>query len=280
MERVLRFGSAAPLVGVMTEPEVVEASRPAVIILNSGIMHHVGTCRLSVRIARALAEAGFVAFRFDSSGIGDSGPRKDALPFEESAPRETREAMDLMTKKTGAERFVLMGLCSGADMSYETALKETLVVGIVQIDPYAYRTPKAHLVHFRKHYLPRLTDTAVLKRFAKRQIKKRLGLQQDSATPRDERVEMPAYVRVFPPQHRITDGLRRLTSRGVRIYCMFTGDEEAYLYEDQLFDMHPGLDRSLVEVRYLEQADHIVTDLAIQRDVAKSIASWAATQPW
>ena len=46
-----------------------------------------------VKVARALAEAGFLVLRLDLSGIGDSEPRKDALPYLESAPLESIEAL-------------------------------------------------------------------------------------------------------------------------------------------------------------------------------------------
>ena len=95
-ERVVRFGAGNGLVGILTEPEPIRShpDRPAIIFLNSGILHRVGSCRMHVRLAWALAEAGYPSLRFDLSGIGDSDTRKDALAFEQSAPLEIREAMD------------------------------------------------------------------------------------------------------------------------------------------------------------------------------------------
>ena len=69
-ERALRIGRPTPLIGVVSEPEAFDPARPAVIILNSGIMHHVGACRLSVKLAREVAAKGLLAARFDYSGIG------------------------------------------------------------------------------------------------------------------------------------------------------------------------------------------------------------------
>ena len=130
-EKAVRFGTTASLVGVLTEAVAgtPDADRPAVLFLNSGILHRVGSCRMHVRLARALSAEGFHCLRFDYSGIGDSDQRRDSLSFEESAVVETREAMDYLAKAKGTKRFVLMGLCSGADMAHETALADERVAG-------------------------------------------------------------------------------------------------------------------------------------------------------
>jgi cell division protein FtsW len=58
-EKVLRFGLERGLSGVLAEPEGIEqvAGAPGVVLLNSGILHHVGPSRLYVRIARLVAVA-------------------------------------------------------------------------------------------------------------------------------------------------------------------------------------------------------------------------------
>jgi pimeloyl-ACP methyl ester carboxylesterase len=135
-EEALLFGKTRSLVGVMTYPLETAGTDnlPAVVILNAGIMHRVGPNRLHVKIARTLAAMGLVVFRFDFSGVGDSKVREDALPFEKSALAETQEAMDCVNKVTGTERFVLMGMCSGATISFKTAYCDPRVVGAVLIN--------------------------------------------------------------------------------------------------------------------------------------------------
>ena len=73
-ERAVRFGKTAKLVGIVAEPNPTEQSgtdKPAVLMLNSGILHRVGACRLHVKLARSLASEGHTVLRFDFSGIGD-----------------------------------------------------------------------------------------------------------------------------------------------------------------------------------------------------------------
>lgn len=59
-EKAVRFGTTASLVGVLTEAAGgADADRPAFLFLNSGILHRVGSCRMHVRLARALSAAGY-----------------------------------------------------------------------------------------------------------------------------------------------------------------------------------------------------------------------------
>jgi pimeloyl-ACP methyl ester carboxylesterase len=135
-EEALLFGKTKSLVGIMTYPSETAGTDnlPAVVILNAGIMHRVGPNRLHVKIARTLAAMGLVVLRFDFSGVGDSKVREDALPFERSALAETQEAMDCIHEARGTEKFVLMGMCSGATISFKTACSDPRVVGAVLIN--------------------------------------------------------------------------------------------------------------------------------------------------
>jgi hypothetical protein len=130
-EEAALFGPARSLVGIVTEPPsgARHHSHPAVIVLNSGIVHRVGPGRIYVKIARELAANGFVTLRFDFSGIGDSLARQDALPFKKSAIRETQDAMEYLKRTRGIDRFICLGGCSGAQVSLEAACCDSRVIG-------------------------------------------------------------------------------------------------------------------------------------------------------
>lgn len=135
-EQVVLFGKTRSLVGVLTEPR--SASRngrfPAIIILNAGLLHRVGPNRLHVKIARQMAGAGFFVLRFDFSGIGDSRARDDSLPFEKSSISETQEAMSYLGSVRGIEKFILIGICSGASVAFKTACRDWRVAGTVGVN--------------------------------------------------------------------------------------------------------------------------------------------------
>jgi len=134
-EEAVLFGEKKSLVGVVTDPTRVTGNpRAAVLLLNPGIVHRVGPGRIYVKIARALAAMGFVVLRFDFSGIGDSAVRHDNLRFEKSAVRETQEAMKFLKSSKGVEHFILLGGCSGALISFETACCDEQVLGAVLIN--------------------------------------------------------------------------------------------------------------------------------------------------
>ena len=144
-ERALRFGPGSGIVGILSTPADRVTDKPGILLLNAGILHRVGACRLNVRLARRLASEGFPVLRFDFSGIGDSEVRRDELSFDESSLVELREAMEVLASKAGPSRFVPIGLCSGADVALEAACLEPRIAGIGLLDPLVYRTPRWYL---------------------------------------------------------------------------------------------------------------------------------------
>lgn len=134
-ERVIQFGPARGLVGIVTTPAPGHPEGPAVVLLNAGLLHRVGPNRLYVQLARALAAAGHPVLRFDFSGLGDSAPRADHMPYAQSAPLEAREAMDWLARELGARRFLLVGHCAGALFSLLVARDDPRVVGVGLLNP-------------------------------------------------------------------------------------------------------------------------------------------------
>lgn len=135
-EEAVLFGKTRSLVGVLTDPPIYNGNglSPAVILLNPGIVHRVGPGRVYVKMARALAAIGFEVLRFDFSGIGDSGVRRDHLPFEKSAVQEAQDAMDWLSAARGTRHFILLGGCSGAQVALQTACSDPRVVGAVLLN--------------------------------------------------------------------------------------------------------------------------------------------------
>ncbi len=270
-ERAVRIGKPTPLTAIVSQPDSVDASAPAVVILNSGVMHHVGTCRMSVHIARTLAQAGYLSVRFDFSGIGDSETRRGSKPFEETAIEETAEVMNYLERKRGINRFVLYGLCSGADGSYEVAKVDSRVIGIIQIDPFCYRTPRWYF----HHYGPRLLNPNVWMRFAKRLFRLNKPASRGDQ-PDDEFVEMPSYIRVKPPREQVAEGLSKIVEAGTQIFAIFTGGQMQTLnypgqFESSFSDVNFA---GRLRVDYHFDATHILTGLSHQKQIPEDIVAW------
>jgi alpha-beta hydrolase superfamily lysophospholipase len=138
-ERALAFGAPHRLFGILHEPRgAARAARPAVLYTSAGAVDHTGPCRMHVQHARALAQMGFPVLRFDLSGIGESPAREgceERLAYPEAALPDVREAMDAASEALPGRRFVLMGLCSGADHALAAALDDHRVAGLVLMNP-------------------------------------------------------------------------------------------------------------------------------------------------
>lgn len=275
-ERAVRIGKPVPLVGVISEPDQLDPGLPAVLIFNSGVMHHIGTCRLSVKLARAFAAVGNLAIRFDFSGIGDSEPRRGTAAFDESAPKEASEVMDYLEQKRGIKTFVVYGLCSGADAAYQTALRDSRVVGFAQIDPFCYRTPR----YYVNYYLPRIL---VLERWIST-IKRLFAVVSgrggkpsaaEASGVDEEYFELPTYTRVFPPRDEIAAGLDKILNRKVANCVVFTGSEPDYNYESQYRDSFKEVPfGNLLKLNYMVDANHIITDPRHQGFVTQYLSEW------
>ncbi len=143
-ERAVTFGGGRVL-GVLTESGDGNRDRPCLVVLNAGLIHRVGPGRLSVEIARCAASAGYSAFRFDLSGLGDAAPRVSPLGVEESAVADVKEALDHLAANHGFRSFVLLGLCSGAVHVHHATVADDRIKGAVLLDGYSYPTLRFRL---------------------------------------------------------------------------------------------------------------------------------------
>jgi hypothetical protein len=228
-----------------------------------------------VKLARTLAPAGYTVMRFDHSGIGDSDARRETLPFEKSAVLDVQEAMDYLTSTRGAREFVLMGLCSGADMSFKVAKEDSRIVGMMQLDAWAYRT----LGYWVRHYRNRVFKVSVWKHWLGRKLARVLRRSDGgniAPVRPDAEAVTPEYRRVFPPRDVVATDLRTLVQRGVRFFNVFSGgQQDHYNHRAQYarsFREIPFGDRLRVE--YIPTADHLFTALEHQAHVASASLEW------
>jgi hypothetical protein len=273
-ERVISIGKTNPLIGILSQPEAAAFSNPAVavILLNSGVIHRVGSCRLSVTLARAFVEqAGLLSLRFDFSGIGDSEARRSTLTAAESAVDEVLEAMDYLTREKQIKQFILYGLCSGAYASYRTAIKDSRVIGIAQIDGYCYLSWKSYWYH----YVPRLFALARWTSVLKRVFGLNKAVSGVAISGVEQRFfEVPQFPD-FPPHAEVEAGLAQLAQRGLQLFSVFCRSDH-YNYEAQFRDCFSAADfGDKHKLVYLTQASHILAEPEDQALVVNGMAQWA-----
>jgi hypothetical protein len=276
-ERHVWFGARKSLSGVLTEPVSHAAGRPAVLLLNAGLLHRVGPNRLYVALARRLAAAGMPVLRFDYSGLGESEPRRDELTLEQSALAEGVEAMDFMQESGLADRFVPMGICAGAENAQRLAGEDERVVAAVLIDGYAYRTAGYYLRECARHLLSRRSWGRLMANpLALRGV---LGAGRAApATPTERNPGGLDYERQFPPRAACLEELQRILARNVELFLIFTGGgmAEFYNHARQFAETFPSLRRHpRLRLEFMKCADHTFTLRKHQDAVLMSIDGWA-----
>ena len=285
-EKALLLGKHKALMGILAEPQPGSPAdnRPAVILLNAGVVHRIGPHRTSVRIARRLAAEGFLVLRFDLAGIGDSEPRRDALSFEEGAVSDVKEAMDHLQTTRKIDTFVLMGLCSGADNAYQVTCRDPRSVGALMIDGYSYRTPEFHA----RYLLRRARDVTSWRALAERKLQvlqtrvrstlaRPVGRASFVPPPFDPGEPIRQYLRDFPAKERLVVEMLDLVARGVQLHFVYSsGMKEYYNYEGQFVDSFRGVDfKGKVTSEFFSEADHTFTELKSQEALLAAVVRWA-----
>ncbi|HXN33468.1 MAG TPA: hypothetical protein VN894_16480 [Polyangiaceae bacterium] len=278
IERAIAFGPDARLVGILAEPDPARAiaSAPAVLMWNVGIQHRVGPYRVQVDIARDLARRGFVSFRFDLSGMGDSEVRQDNRTDGERALADARDAMVLLEKRRGVSTFLPLGFCSSVDAVHRLAVEDRRVVGACFIEGYAY-----HTTGFWLRYPLRLLNRERWRRYVEHQTQKMLSLRaRDIAVDplREERAVMGSvFARQYPTQRQFGADVRNLASRGTRMLFVYVGGDTEFNHRGQLAEMlesRSPLDG--VELEYYASADHTFFRVADRLRLVARVGEWAA----
>ena len=284
-ERALLFGEAKSLTGVITEPaSPPDLARPAVVFLDAGVLHHVGPNRVHVRLARELAREGFLCMRFDFSGLGDSRPRRDAVPFAESVVAETRQAMDVLAGR-GARSFLLFGICSGADAALRVALSDPRVAGAALVEPYLVAGPGYLLYAYRRKLLNPLSWLRLLRGrselwaalAARRAPPGEPATQPDGpegAAPASAADEVPL---ILPSRPEIARQVRSLADRGVGLCFVYAREGPAYHNWLVLLrrEVRGALARGTARVVAIAQTDHVFTPRAAQDRLVAAVRDWA-----
>lgn len=280
-EEACAFGSQCQLVGVYTSASTVSAEQPCAVFLTAGLLHHIGPTRLHVELARGLAAQGICGLRFDLSGAGDSEPGSLGGDFRERSVREVQEAMNFLEQQYGHRRFVLVGLCSGADDSLATALQDERVAGIALLNGYAYPAGRFMLYRLLRFYLPRMFMWQKLRNRAVALLYRlnpsRGGFESlpvDPASSSDQQAltALDEDYRHIPAQQETAAMLQSLADAGTHMLFIQTGSEhDTYTYEGQMKAMFPALANSpFLHERYIPEADHT---LILQED-RDSVCNW------
>ncbi len=275
------FGRERVLVGTHTygEESVNRSSGLAVVLTNAGLIDRTGPHRINVRIARVLSQIGVPSLRFDMSGLGDSRRPAKPAPADEQYVADAREALDEAQTRHGAQRFAMIGFCSGADVAHVLALQDERICGLLLWDPYIYPTLKSKVVRFRNMF-QEFGPWEAMRRSLHTAVRTAIGRVKRgrSRVPGEGGSTMPLFGRTsIPPAGEYAERLKRLLDRGVSITIIYTGGYPRYYnYANQYRDSFRGYGISdRISCIYLRKSDHLLTSRAAQQELADIVIKWA-----
>ena len=269
IETTVTFGPDRHLVGTFTMP-TAQSSAPQILVLltNAGVISRIGPHRINVLLAQRLAKRGIGSLRWDASGLGDSRrPSRATAPSVDQFVADARAAMDEAQGKYGIRRFVLIGLCSGAEVAYATAPSDERLAGIVLFDLFAHPTWKTYAIWLMR----RIAKRGVLRSLLRASHLATALLRKPDAGARDT-ADGPAN---HPSREAFAHQLLALRARGTRTLLLHSGESEWYNYERQFDDAFAryGLPDA-IEHAFLRTCDHVFTTAHAQQAFLDTVDAW------
>ncbi len=275
-ETVVTFGKNESQLGILTPTKDPKGSeRPTFILLNAGIVHHIGPYRSTVDLSRRLEKSGFSSFRFDLSGLGDSESRQDQQSDRERACFDIDAALNHLEKTYSIKKFVLYGLCSGADNGHLVAVRDPRIVGCVFLDGFFYTTLGYHF----HYYWSRIIDFSRWKSVFFRVVRFIQSILSSFLHPKPHEENLNVtrtFVREFPNQKQVEGEIQQLIDRNVELLYIYSGGTINHInYKGQFRAMFPRLRwKSNIEMEYRPTSDHTYSLLEGREWLQQRILTW------
>ena len=148
--------AGARLYGVASVPE--QPAARGVVIVVGGPQYRAGSHRQFTLLARALANEGIAALRFDVRGMGDS--EGTAQPFEDIGADLDAAIGAFMEQVPAVREVVLWGLCDGASAAALYAQRDPRITGLALLNPWVRTEAGAATATIKHYYRARLFDKA------------------------------------------------------------------------------------------------------------------------
>jgi pimeloyl-ACP methyl ester carboxylesterase len=126
----------------------------AVLLLNSGAVHHIGPNRLHVALARHLAKRGYTVLRMDMAGLGDSTSRPgepENVVYSRHALEDVRAGIEYLRNRWNVTDVRAVGLCSGAFNAFKAAVAGLPLTGVVLINPLTFSCTEGMSLKYPEH---------------------------------------------------------------------------------------------------------------------------------
>jgi pimeloyl-ACP methyl ester carboxylesterase len=296
-ERPLWFRHGdAQLFGVLAEPNGGADGRLAVVLVNAGPQRHIGPNRMWVEIARRWAASGVPTLRVDLGSIGEAGGEEASYTatgalYAPSFTDEVVASLDAAAAATGAERFVVLGLCSGAYWGLHAAARDERIAAVALLNLRALVFDE--FVSSARHARD-LRGLALRWETWRRLLRGELDLRRHAATARILLARLVAKIAQLPARiagraeapSKGSQGdllLDRLRDRDQRLLALFSGAEplreelEADGWFERL-DRWPNLDVVLLgtdvdthtfQPGWLQRQAHALVDELLEEELRR-----------
>ena len=274
-EKVVLLGDSKAIVSIVTQPvRPADGARPAIVILNTGIIHRIGHNRMYVTLARELAELGHVVLRLDQSGLGDSVPRPNVVDPLQAGLADINDAIDWLIAK-GSKSVVLLGLCSGADFSIAYAGRDPRVVGAVLMDPSIPPTTRYHLNSIGARLMRGEAWTNLFRGNGRawKIVTRQPAKEAEEWSPNQLSFKNPEVRAFFEKSYgEAIDG-------GNQLLAIFTGGlKYQHNYKRQLLDAMPNVRfGKQLRLEYFARCDHTFTFFEDRRRMFQTVKAWLST---
>jgi alpha-beta hydrolase superfamily lysophospholipase len=296
VENAYQFGATRHLFGIATRAQNATShdNKPAFVLINSGSVHRVGPNRLYITLARKLAARGFLCFRFDLHGLGDSisqpGERENH-PYPTSAVSDTEHALKFLREEFGCARFILAGLCSGAHTAFHSGLSllQYNIAEIILINPLTYRYVEGMSLATTSHYM----DVAYYKGSARKLSSWlkllrgkvdiinlfKLGIAQLKVTARSG-LEYLREKLLDRATTQLSADLRTLFANQRLLSLFVAANDPGYslLAGEARYMTMKGMNTNCIRLQFIPRADHTFSQRAPRHDVIDRICAHLTAQ--
>ncbi|MBA2255090.1 MAG: hypothetical protein H0W07_08260 [Chloroflexi bacterium] len=272
-------GTLEGSVGLLAEPWSEPRADLCAIFLNAGAIRRIGPNRMWVEAGRRWAARRVPTLRVDFVGIGDAdgdaGVYVDVGRFyTPDLGEQVTAIIDALESRGVGQRFVLIGLCSGAYWAFNTAAADDRVVAAVLLNPRALVWDPALEAHRDARLARRAMQPYSWRRILRGEVKAARLLRIGRAMalqPWRGLLRIPGRLRhrrrADPQTVKLERTLDQLRDSRTRVVVAFSGDE-AVRHELERDGIIARIDRwPNVVMEDLPARDHTVRPIAAQNAV-------------
>lgn len=281
----IRFGPSNRIFGVLTEPTTRPSSpKPPILLLTGGVVPRISVNRMYVVLAERLAAMGHTVLRPDVSGICESPPAEGLPPNDPHAPTlldDVKSAVELLISETKSDTITLLGLCSGAYASFQTALADPRVRNIVLLNPEVFHlkdgSPKfsqTEQSHAARHYKESLLDPDKWKKLltGKANVRYIAGFVVAKAKTTLETAKERIEARITKVPQGLAGDLHRFAKGGVKVtVVMAHGDSGYESLMSQLSADLDGLKQIGFRLELTPGPDHTFNDFSTREPLIEKL---------